>query len=64
MTCAKNEENDVDLLKHILSTISFAKKYTTPEKLAPDAYVDLKMHVIILTKIQHSKICQRAITYS
>lgn len=51
MTCAKHEENDVDVLKHILSTISFAKKYTTPEKLAPDAYVDLKMHAIIVTKM-------------
>ena len=51
MVCAKHEENDLDTLKHILSTISFAKKYTTPEKLGPDAYVDLKMHAIIISKI-------------
>lgn len=64
MTAAKSEENDVDVLKHLLATISFAKKYTSPAQLDPNPYVDLKMHSIVVTKLQNSRILSRAITYN
>ena len=60
------EHWDVDILKHILSTASFAKKYIDAQDFDPDRskrYVDVVKHMTVLTKLRHSNICPRAITY-
>ena len=60
---AKYEHHDIDVMKHLLSTASFAKKYSDPSKLDPNEYVDIVKHSIVLTKIRNSKVLARAITF-
>jgi hypothetical protein len=60
---AKLEHWDIQLLKHLLRTASFAKKFTDRSEFDPDRYVNIVNHLIVLTKLRNSKICPRAITY-
>jgi hypothetical protein len=48
MTAAKHEPYDTEVLKHLLATICFAKKYTEPAKLDSNPYVDLKIRWILI----------------
>ena len=57
------EHWDVEIMKHILRTASFAKKFSDPNDFDPNRYVNVVKHMIVLTKLRHSKICARAITY-
>lgn len=63
MEAAQYEHKDVDVLKHLLQTASFAKKFTEPNKLDPNIYVNLVKHSIVLTKLRNSQRLSRAITY-
>lgn len=63
MNAAEYEHKDVDVLKHLLQTAAFAKKFTEPSKLDPNHYVNLVKHSIVLTKLRNSKRLSRAITY-
>jgi hypothetical protein len=60
---AKLEHWDIQIMKHMLKTASFAKKFTTPEQLDPNRYVNVVKHMIVLSQIRHSEVCARAITY-
>lgn len=51
------------ILKHILRTASFAKKFSDPLDYDKDRYVNIVKHMIVLTKLRHSEICARSITY-
>jgi len=61
---AQLEHWDVQIMKHILRTASFAKKFTEPSDFDPNRYVNVVKHMIVLTKLRHSKVCARAITYN
>ena len=63
MNAAEYEHKDIDVLKHLLTTASFAKKFSDPQDLDPNQYVLLVKHSIVLTKLRHSPILARAITY-
>lgn len=60
---AKLEHWDIDVMKHLLRTVAFALKYSNPNDFDPNRFVNVKKHMIVLTKIRHSSICARAITY-
>lgn len=60
---AKYEHKDFDVLKHLLRTAAFAKKFTEPAKLDPNIYVNSVKHAIVLTKLRNAKNLARAITY-
>mmetsp|Transcript_23833 Transcript_23833/g.31908 ORF Transcript_23833/g.31908 Transcript_23833/m.31908 type:complete len:181 (-) Transcript_23833:1368-1910(-) len=64
LDAAKQEHHDIDVLKHLLTTASFAKKFCDPTDFAPDHYVDVVKHSIVLTKMRHSAHFARAITYT
>ena len=64
LDAAKQEHHDIDVLKHLLMTASFAKKFCDPSEFSPDIYVDVVKHSIVLTKMRHSPTFARAITYS
>ena len=64
LDAAKQEHHDIDVLKHLLTTASFAKKFCDPSEFSPDIYVDVVKHSIVLTKMRHSPTFARAITYS
>ena len=63
LEAAKYEHHEIDIMKHLLRTASFAKKYSDPATLDPNDYVQIVKHQIILTKIRNSPIMPRAITY-
>jgi hypothetical protein len=50
-------------LKHILQTISFAKKFVSVKMFDPQAYERLTNIAIVLTKLRNSSRMPRAITY-
>ena len=50
-------------MKHILRTACFAKKFSDPNDFDPNRYVNVVKHMIVLTKLRHSSVCARAITY-
>lgn len=54
MMAAKFEHKDVDVLKHLLQTVSFAKKFTDTSKLDPNIYVNLVKYSIVLTHLRNS----------
>ena len=41
LDAAKYEHKDVDVLKHLLRTASFANKYIEPDKLDTGSYVNM-----------------------
>ena len=51
------------VMKHLLRTASFAKKFTDKSNYEQDYYVNVVKHLIVLTKLRHSKDCARAITH-
>jgi hypothetical protein len=57
------EHWDVEIMKHILKTACFAKKFSDPNDFDPNRYVNVVKHMIVLTKLRHSDVCARAITY-
>ena len=57
------EHWDVQIMKHILRTASFAKKFSDSNDFDPNRYVNVVKHMIVLAKLRHSKVCARAITY-
>jgi hypothetical protein len=63
LEAAKYEHKDLDVMKHLLSTASFAKKYSDPATLDPNEYVQVVKNQIVLTKLRHSTVMPRAITY-
>lgn len=63
MQAAEYESKDIDVLKHLLQTAAFAKKFVEPSKLDPNKYVDLVKLSIVLTKLRNSSRMSRAITY-
>lgn len=63
MNAAEYEHKDVDILKHLLQTAAFAKKFVEPSKLDPNKYVDLVKLSIVLTKLRNSTKMSRAISY-
>lgn len=44
LEAAKYEHKDIDIMKHLLKTASFAKKYSDPAQLDPNDYVQLVKH--------------------
>ena len=52
------------MLKHLLTTASFAKKFCDPNDFDPNRYVDLVKHSIVLTKMRNSQMFARAITFA
>ena len=60
---ASLEHWDVQIMKHLLRTASFAKKFSDPKDFDPNRYVNVVKHMIVLTKLRHSEVCSRAITY-
>ncbi len=51
------------MLKHILKTASFAKKFIDPTEFDSNIYVDSIKKLIVITKLRASKMCQRSITF-
>jgi hypothetical protein len=51
------EHFDVKIMKHILRTASFAKKFCDPNDYDPNRYVNVVKHMIVLTKLRHSEAC-------
>lgn len=41
LEAAKYEHRDIDVMKHLLSTASFAKKYSDPQQFDPNEYVQI-----------------------
>lgn len=64
LDAAKYEYKEIDVLKHIIRTASFAKNFSDPAVFDPNIYVEMVKHSIILTAMRHSKIMPRAITYA
>ena len=60
---AQLEHWDIPILKHLLRTASFAKKFADIKEYDPASYVNVVRNMIVLTKIRHSKICPRKITW-
>lgn len=54
LEAAKYEHKDIDVMKHLLKTASFAKKYSDPQKLDPNLYVQVVKNQIVLTKLRNS----------
>lgn len=52
------------MIKHLLTTASLAKKFCDPNEFAPENYVDVVKHSIVLIKLRHSPKFARAITYN
>lgn len=63
LSVATLEHWDVKIMKHILRTAGFAKKFCDPEDFDPNRYTNVVKHMIFLTKLRHSNECSRAITY-
>jgi len=63
LEAAQQEHHDIDVLKHLLTTASFAKKFCDPSEFDPSRYVDVVKHSIVLTKMRHSPNFARAITF-
>lgn len=51
---AQLEHWDVPIMKHLLRTASFAKKFTDSTDYDKDRYVNVVKHLIVLTKLRHS----------
>ena len=51
---AKYEHKDVDVLKHLLQTASFAKKFSDPSKFDPNIYIKLVKRSLVLTHLRNS----------
>jgi hypothetical protein len=49
-------------MKHMLRTAAFGKKFSDPAHFDPNRYVNVVKHLIVLAKLRHSKVCNRAIT--
>lgn len=63
MEAAKHEHYDIKVLKHLLVTASFAKKFIEPpEQKITDAYVELVKISIVYTRLRHSNNLPRLIT--
>jgi len=62
LDAASKEHFDVQVLKHLLVTASFAKKFTDPSDFDPANYVKLVRETIVYTKLRHSKVFCRSIT--
>ena len=60
---AMQEHWDIDLMKHLLRTASFAKKFLDPTDYDSSRYVNYVKHLVVLTKMRNSTVCARAITY-
>ena len=63
LEAAQYEHHDIDVLKHLLTTASFAKKFCDPSEFDPNQYVNLVKHSIVLTKMRNSPNFARAITF-
>jgi hypothetical protein len=44
LEASKFEHKDIDILKHLLRTASFAKKYSDPALFDPNEYVRIVKH--------------------
>ena len=59
LEAAKYEHKDIEVMKHLLKTASFAKKYSDPTSLDPNDYVQIVKHQIVLTKLRNSSVMPR-----
>mmetsp|Transcript_27223 Transcript_27223/g.26264 ORF Transcript_27223/g.26264 Transcript_27223/m.26264 type:complete len:326 (-) Transcript_27223:1065-2042(-) len=57
------EHINIQIMKHLLNTASFAKKFVDPNEFDANKYVNIVKHMIILTKLRNSSCCARSITY-
>ena len=48
------EHTNIQLMKHLLRTASFAKKFVDPNEFDANRYVNIVKHMVILTKLRHS----------
>ena len=64
LDAAKQEHHDVDIIKHLLTTASLAKKFCDPNEFSPENYVDVVKHSIVLIKLRNSSNFARAMTYN
>lgn len=64
LNIAQLEHWDIAIMKHVLRTASFAKKFCDPNYFDPNRYVNVVKHMIVLSKLRNSKVCDRAITYT
>ena len=63
MEAAKHEHYDIRVLKHLLVTASFAKKFVEPhEQSITESYVELVKYSIVYTRLRHSENLPRLIT--
>ena len=53
----------MQVLKHLLTTASFAKKFMDPTNIDPNKYVTLVRYSILYTKLRHSQVFPRTITF-
>ena len=63
LKAAEYEHYDIDILKHLLQTVAFAKKFVEITKFDPQEYVNQMNFSIVLTKLRNSSRMPRAITY-
>ncbi len=64
LDAAKYEHNDIDILKHILRTASYAKKFSDTSEVDPKEYVNLVQLSIFLKAMRNSPTFARAITHA
>lgn len=63
LECATLEHSNIQMLKHLLRTASFAKTFSDPNDFDPNKYVNIVKHMIVITKLRNSTMSGRAITY-
>ena len=63
LEAARFEHHDIEVLKHLLTAASFARKFCDPSDFNPNRYVDIAKHCAVLTKMRNSPKFARAITY-
>jgi hypothetical protein len=54
LDAATQEHQSVAVLKHLLRTASFAKKFTDPNDFDANRYVNIVKTMIVLTKLRYS----------
>ena len=54
LDAATHEHSNVAVLKHLLRTASFAKKFADPNEFDANRYVHIVKNMIVLTKLRYS----------
>jgi hypothetical protein len=53
LKAAEYEHNDIDILKHLLKTVAFAKKFVETTKFDHQEFVNQMNFSIVLTKLRN-----------